>query len=110
MSSTDVYTTLTERQKAVWSAGDWPAIAVTIGEASAVVVDRLGVGPGDDHLDVATGNGTAAILGARRGARATGLDFIPELVAAATERAAAEGVEATFVVGDAQALPFEDDS
>jgi SAM-dependent methyltransferase len=110
MSLSDVYSTLTERQKAVWSSGDWPAIAPTIADASSVVVEKLGVGPGHDYLDVATGSGTAAILGAERGARTTGLDFVPKLVDAATERAAAEGVEATFVVGDAQALPFADDS
>jgi SAM-dependent methyltransferase len=110
MSSTDVYSTLTERQRAVWSAGDWPAIAPTIAHASSVVVEKLGVGPGHDYLDVATGSGTAAILGARRGARTTALDFVPDLVRAATERAAAEGVEATFVEGDAQDLPFDDDS
>lgn len=110
MSTTELYSALTERQKAVWGAGDWVAVAPTIAGVSGVVVDRLGVGPEHDYLDVATGNGTAAILGAARGARTTGLDFVPKLVDAATERAAAEGVEATFVVGDAQDLPFADDS
>ena len=37
-SLTDVYATLTERQKAVWSAGDWPTIA----DASSEVVEKLG--------------------------------------------------------------------
>jgi SAM-dependent methyltransferase len=110
MSLSDVYSGLTERQKAVWSAGDWPTMAKTIADASSVVVEKLEVGPGHDYLDVATGNGTAAILGAKRGARTTGLDFVPKLVEAATERARNEGVEATFVVGDAQDLPFENDS
>ena len=71
---------------------------------------KLGVGPGHDYLDVATGSGTAAILGAKRGARTTGLDFVPKLVEAARDRAEAEGLEARFVVGDAQDLPFDDDS
>lgn len=110
MSLTTVYTALTERQKAVWGSGDWPAVAPTIGHVSEVVVDRLGVAADHDYLDVATGSGTAAILGARRGARTTGLDFVPALVDAARAQAAEQGVEATFVVGDAQDLPFEDDS
>jgi SAM-dependent methyltransferase len=104
------FTAMTDRQRAVWSAGDWTAVADTIADASRVVVERLGVGPGHDYLDVATGNGTAAIYGARAGGRVTGLDFVPALVEAATERARAEGVEATFVVGDAADLPFEDSS
>jgi SAM-dependent methyltransferase len=104
------FAALTDRARAVWSAGDWPAVAPTIADASAVVVDRLGLEPDHDYLDVATGSGTAALLGARRGANATGLDFVPALVQAAEARASEEGVEATFIVGDAQALPFEDDS
>lgn len=110
MASVDEYAALTERQKAVWGAGDWAAVAHTIAHPSSVVVDRLGIEAGHDYLDVATGSGTAAILGAKRGARTTGLDFVPKLVDAARSRAAEEGVEATFVVGDAQDLPFEDDS
>jgi ubiquinone/menaquinone biosynthesis C-methylase UbiE len=106
----EVYATLTERQKAVWGSGDWPTVAPTIADASRVVVEKLGVEADHDYLDVATGSGTAAILGAKRGARTTGLDFVPKLVEAAGERASEEGVEATFVVGDAQDLPFEDDS
>ena len=106
----EVYATLTQRQKAVWGAGDWPTVAPTIADVSRVVVERLGVEAGHDYLDVATGSGTAAILGAKRGARTTGLDFVPKLVEAAGEWAQAEGVEANFVVGDAQELPFEDDS
>ena len=108
--SDDVYTALTQRQKAVWGAGDWNEIAPTIADASRVAVERLGLRDGHDYLDVACGNGPAAILGAQLGARTTGLDFVPALIESAKARAAAAGVEATFVVGDAQDLPFEDGS
>jgi ubiquinone/menaquinone biosynthesis C-methylase UbiE len=104
------YAALTARQKAVWSSGDWPAVAPTITDASAEVVDAIGVGPDQDFLDVATGSGTAAIMGAQRGARTTGLDFVPELIDAARAAGTGEGVEVEWVVGDAQDLPFEDDS
>lgn len=104
------FAVLTERQRAVWSAGHWPSVAVKIADASRVVVEHLGVGAEHEYLDVATGSGTAAILGARRGARTTGLDFIPALIEAARERARTEGVEVEWVVGDAQDLPFADDS
>jgi ubiquinone/menaquinone biosynthesis C-methylase UbiE len=100
------YAALTARQKAVWSSGDWPAVAPTIVDASAVVVDALGVAEGHDYLDVATGSGTAAIMGRKRGARTTGLDFVPELI----EYARAADADVEWVVGDAQELPFEDDS
>ena len=59
-------------------------------------------------LDVGCGDGTYALAAASRGARATGLDRAPEMVAAARARAGDSAVR--FVVGDALALPFADAS
>jgi SAM-dependent methyltransferase len=101
---------LTTKQRAVWSSGDWPGFAPIIQNVSDHVVESLGVGEGDDYLDVATGSGNAAEVAARRGATVTGLDLVPELIDAARARFAAAGLEAEFVVGDAENLPFEDES
>ncbi len=65
---------------------------------------------GERWLDVATGTGEIARPAARAGAQVTGLDLAPELIETARERAAADGVEVTFEVGDAEALPYEDGS
>src|SRR5690606_32342658 len=78
--------------------------------ASDAVIEALGVGEGDELLDVGTGSGNAAIVAAQRGAAVTGLDLVPELVEAARERFAAAGLSGEFVVGSAEALPFEDAS
>lgn len=101
---------LKEGQQAVWSAGDWPKFAPIIQEVADSAVETLGVEADQDFLDVATGSGNAAIAAARRGARTTGLDLVPELVDAARARAAGEGLEIEFVVGNAEELPFEDAS
>ena len=61
-------------------------------------------------MDLATGTGNAALLAAHTGAVVTGLDAAPRLIDVARERAAGEGVQATFVVGDIGALSFEDGS
>ncbi|HET9986409.1 MAG TPA: methyltransferase domain-containing protein [Longimicrobiales bacterium] len=63
-------------------------------------------------LDVGCGMGTFTVEAARRGAAsAMGVDFAPEAVATAREVAAAEGVRgATFVEGDATALPLPPES
>jgi SAM-dependent methyltransferase len=61
-------------------------------------------------LDVACGTGNAAIPAAMRGARVTGLDLSPRLIAIARERGAESDVEIEWLEGDAQSLPFEDDS
>jgi SAM-dependent methyltransferase len=101
---------LTQRQRAMWAAGDYPDIAKTIEPVAHDVVDAVGVQAGETLLDVATGSGNAALEAARRGARVTGLDLTPELLVAAERRAGEERLEISFVEGDAQALPFEDDS
>ena len=60
-------------------------------------------------LDVGCGPGTITAGLARRAGRVVGLDMSPAMVDAAREHAAGEGVaNATFEVGTAYELPFED--
>jgi ubiquinone/menaquinone biosynthesis C-methylase UbiE len=61
-------------------------------------------------LDVACGQGNAALAAARRFARATGVDYATNLLAQGRERAAAEHLDVAFEAGDAEALPFDDAS
>jgi len=61
-------------------------------------------------VDVGTGTGRAALLLAREGARVTGVDASSEMLAVAERRAAAEGVDVRFQVGDAHTLDFPDRS
>jgi SAM-dependent methyltransferase len=96
--------------KEMWGAGNFAAVADRISEVGELVVERTGVEPGMEVLDVACGTGNATLPAARTGARVTGLDFSPELLAVARERAADAMVEVEWVEGDATALPFEDDS
>jgi ubiquinone/menaquinone biosynthesis C-methylase UbiE len=97
-------------QKMMWATGDYPDLAQTIEEVAEVVVEQVGVGPGEDMLDVATGSGNVAIPAARAGASVTGLDLTPELLEAARRRAADAGVEVRWIEGDAEELPFENHS
>jgi SAM-dependent methyltransferase len=105
-----VFEEFKQRQRSMWSAGSYPDIAKTVESVAEIVVDRVGVGDGHDHLDVATGSGNAALAGARKGANVTGLDLVPELLETARGRAEAEGLQITWVEGDAEDLPFEDGS
>ena len=92
----------------MWGAGNYAAVAERISEVGELVVERARVEPGMELLDVACGAGNATIPAAREGARVTGLDFSPGLLAIARERAADAMVEIDWVVGDAQELPFDD--
>lgn len=94
----------------VWAAGDYPAVARMIADAGVATAERAGAAPGVRLLDVACGDGNVAIPAARVGAAVTALDLTPELLAAGRERAAHEGARIDWVVGDAEELPFDDDS
>ena len=64
-------------------------------------------------LDVSSGRGTQAIYYAKEfGVMVTGLDLADEMVAAATNNASKSNVtgRVSFVKGDSQNLPFEDNS
>lgn len=97
-----------DRQRRMWTVGDFPDIAKRTVPAAEAAVERLAIGAGEKVLDVATGSGNGALLAAERGAVVSGLDLTPKLLAVATERAAAAGVEIDFVEGDAEALPYGD--
>jgi demethylmenaquinone methyltransferase/2-methoxy-6-polyprenyl-1,4-benzoquinol methylase len=70
------------------------------------------VHPGDRALDVCCGTGDIAFLLARAGARVVGLDFSQAMLAIAERRRvhAADRDNPRFVLGDALALPFSDNS
>jgi SAM-dependent methyltransferase len=92
----------------MWGTGDYASVADKIASAGEVLVDRAGIEPGQDVLDVACGTGNVTIPAAKVGARVTGIDFAPALLTIARERGADAMVEVDWLEGDAQALPFED--
>jgi SAM-dependent methyltransferase len=97
--------------RAAWAAGDFPAIAERqLWPVGRRIVDRVAVGPDDDVLDVACGTGNAAIRAAEDGARVVGIDLTPELFDAGRLLAEDAGVEIEWVQGDAEELPFADES
>ena len=99
-----------QRQQATWASGDYHMIGTQILIVSELLIETLDVHSTERVLDVATGSGNAALAAARRGCAVVGVDYVPELLARARQRAEAEGVEAEFVEGDAENLPFEDGS
>src|SRR6476659_3200609 len=98
------------RQQATWSSGDYHMIGTQIHIVSELLIEALDVHSTERVLDVATGSGNAALAAARRGCEVVGVDYVPTLLDRARIRGKAEGVDATFVDGDAEDLPFADGS
>ena len=94
----------------LWSSGNYPSAMHIIASVGPHVVDVAGVTGEDVVLDVACGSGNATIPAAKTGAKTTGLDITPELIEAGKKNAAEAGVEIDWIEGDAQDLPFDDDS
>ncbi len=103
-------TGIKQGQKMMWTAGDYPEVSRRIASVAQLLAERVGAEPGVELLDVATGSGNVAIAAAKAGAKVTGLDLTPKLLDVARGRASSAGLEIDFVEGDAEELPFEDDS
>jgi SAM-dependent methyltransferase len=101
---------LKTKLRATWIAGDFGEIAKSYAPGAVAFIDGLDLAPGTRVLDVACGTGNLALPAARRGATVTGVDIAPNLVEQARENAKREGLEIKFDEGDAENLPYQDDS
>lgn len=101
---------LKRRQKATWSAGDYAVIGTKLQIVGEALCEAVDLRAGERVLDVATGNGNAAIAAARRFCRVTGIDYVPALLDRARARAAADGLELELLEADAERIPLPDGS
>jgi len=101
---------LKSSMKASWMAGDFGQIANYVAKGAEDFVARTEVKPGSRILDVACGTGNSAIPAARAGGVVTGLDIATNLLEQAQKRAEAEGLKISFEEGDAEELPYPDQS
>jgi ubiquinone/menaquinone biosynthesis C-methylase UbiE len=102
--------TLKSRLKTTWEAGDFSEIAKHIENVAEEFVGRLNIQPGMKVLDVACGSGNLAVVSAQKGADVTGIDIADNLVEAAKKRAESLGLNIKFEQGDAEALPYDDNT
>jgi ubiquinone/menaquinone biosynthesis C-methylase UbiE len=99
-----------EGQQKTWSTGNNARIGNSLVIIGLQLCEAVDVRSGQKVLDVATGSGNTAISAARRFCETTGIDYVPDLIEQAKQRAAAEGLDVAFEVGDAENLPYPDAS
>jgi SAM-dependent methyltransferase len=91
-----------------WGVGHYETTAEQLLPVARKVVDWARPAPGENVVDVGCGTGNGALLAAERGAHVTGVDPAERLLEVARVEAAARGLEATFVKGDAASIPLDD--
>ena len=94
----------------MWASGDFAVIGTTLQIVGELLNEAADVCAGERVLDVAAGNGNATLAAARRFATVTSTDYVPALLERGRHRADAEGLDVTFQVADAEALPYPDAS
>jgi ubiquinone/menaquinone biosynthesis C-methylase UbiE len=104
------FTAIKANQRAGWQTGDYPRVGNTLQIMAELLVEAADVRAGQSVLDVACGQGNAAMAAARRFAQATGVDYATNLLAQGRVRAQAEHLPVTFIEGDAEELPVPDAS
>ena len=104
------YTAIKQRQKAVWSSGDYAVLGTTLQIVGENLCEAVDLRACSRVLDVAAGNGNATLAAARRFAHVTSTDYVGALLERGRERAAAEHLQIEFREADVEALPFADGS
>src|SRR5258705_8687454 len=89
-TTTPDFAAIKNAQRAGWENGDYPRVGNTLQIIAEELVEAADVRAGQRVLDVACGQGNAAMAAARRFAHATGVDYATNLLAQGRDRAAAE--------------------
>jgi SAM-dependent methyltransferase len=98
-----------ERQRQLWSAGDYSVTARRFEGVARELAAACGVGPGMRALDVAAGTGNGALAIAATGASAEACDLTPALVTIGRARCAEHGEsDIAWEIADAEDLPYAD--
>ena len=103
-------TTIKSKLKATWMAGNYDTFSRYMEDGAKEILTGWSIKAGHNILDVGCGSGQTAIPAAKAGANVSGIDIASNLIQAARERAALEGVNVRFEEGDAEQIPYDDNS
>ena len=98
------------KQKATWEDGDYADFAKYMELGAIEILEGWGISKDKTLLDVGCGSGQSAIPAAKNGLRVTGIDIADNLIQYARNRCIKENIDANFDVGDAENLPYENNS
>ena len=96
------------RQQSAWASGDYAVVGNALQIAAEELCETMNLYQDARVLDVAVGNGHASMAAARRWCDVTSTDCAPDLANRGRQRSEAENLGVRFVDGDAEDLPFAD--
>lgn len=96
-----------DKAKKMWST--FAAFETVTALAAPELIKFSGVSHGDKLLDVGCGTGVVALTAAQVGAKVSGSDLTPELIARAKENAEISNLTIDFQIADVESLPYKDD-
>jgi len=99
---------LKKSQSAMWGSGPFEKIETSIADMHTSVAEAAGPHRDRAWLDIGCGTGGVSMIAAASGARVTGVDLAPDLIATATRRAEESGLDISYEVGDVENLGFDD--
>jgi ubiquinone/menaquinone biosynthesis C-methylase UbiE len=102
--------TVNAHQQSAWASGDYAVVGNALQLASEELCETVNLCQDQQVLDVAAGSFHAATAAARRWCEVTALDMPSDLARRGRQRVEAESMGVQFVDGDAEALPFADQS
>ncbi len=98
------------RRQSAWAGGDYAAVGSALQLVSEELCETMNLYQEARVLDVAAGNAHASLAAARRWCDVTCTDSAPDLMDRQASRTEARNLGVRFVEGDAEALPFGDQS
>ncbi|HEV8443214.1 MAG TPA: methyltransferase domain-containing protein [Steroidobacteraceae bacterium] len=98
------------RHGATWASGDYAVVGNALQIASEELCETVNLCQEERVLDVAAGNFHASLAAARRWCDVTATDHASDLTSRSRQRDEAASMGVRFVDGDAESLPFVDQS
>lgn len=98
------------RQRSAWASGDYAGAANALQIVSEELCETVNLCQDERVLDVAAGSFHGSLAAARRWCEVTATDYASDLTNRSPQRAEAAAVGVQFVDGDAEGLPFADQS
>jgi len=112
-ASTETNNTINElkmKQKATWEDGDYAGFSTYMRDGAIEILHGWDLSKAKTLLDVGCGSGQTAIPAAKTGLQVTGVDIAENLIEHARKQASKAKLNIQFDVGDAEQLPYTDNS